>query len=65
MNHINYPIPSKAKYFMPWEANKMTKKELLLQASLGLQSCKTKKDAIDIMNDIWNIAQKRKKCDKK
>ena len=50
---------------MPWEANKMTKKELLLQASLGLQSCKTKKDAIDIMNDIWNIAQKRKKCDKK
>lgn len=32
-----------------------------MQAVLGIQSCKTKGNVIEILNDIWSIAQKRKK----
>ena len=45
----------KLNYFTEGEA-KMGKEGLILQATLGLQSCNTKKDCCEILEDIWSIA---------
>ena len=50
----------KLNYFTEKES-KMPKNGLFLQGVLGLKTCKTKKDAMNIFSDIWKIAQKRKK----
>ena len=53
----------KLNYFTEGEA-KMGKEGLILQATLGLQSCNTKKDCCEILEDIWNIsrADQKAKC---
>lgn len=48
------------KYFTE-EESKFEKEFLFLQAVLGLQSCIKKADVCEILEDIWNIAQERKK----
>jgi predicted RNA-binding protein associated with RNAse of E/G family len=50
----------KYNYFTEEEVKTLSKDELLLQASLGLQTCKQVKDAIKIMEDVWQIAQEKK-----
>jgi len=46
-------------YFTDNEEKRLTKEELFIQASIGLQTCLIKKDVIEILEDVWNIAQKR------
>ncbi|NOQ37549.1 hypothetical protein GQ472_01545 [archaeon] len=48
-------------YFNDDEAKNLPRRELLLQAVLGIQSCKTKEDGIKILDDIWSIAQDKKR----
>ena len=45
-------------YFTRGE-RKHDKQALLLQATLGIQSCETKKDVIEILEEIWEIAEER------
>lgn len=51
----------KYNYFTEEEVKTLTKDLLLLQASLGLQSCKQVKDAIRIMEDVWQISKEIEK----
>lgn len=51
----------KYNYFTEEEVKTFTKDELLLQASLGLQSCKQVKDAVRIMEDVWQISKEKEK----
>jgi len=47
----------KLNYFTQEEIKTLSKRELFLQATLGLQSCKTKKDVYNIFEDIDTIAK--------
>lgn len=47
-------------YFTESEVTKFTKNEIMLHASFGLQSCKTKSDVIEILEDIWDLANLRR-----
>lgn len=45
------------KYFLPSEITSMTKEEICLQGVLGIQTCKTKNDVMNILFNIWNLGQ--------
>jgi len=49
------------KYFTQEEAKTFSKHVLVLQATLGLQSCKKKKDVCDILEDIDTIARAKER----
>jgi len=56
---MNKPKTSLEKgytYFVPSELTSMTNNEILLQAVLGIQTCKTKKDVMDILKDVQLFA---------
>jgi len=50
----------KLNYFTDKENHNFNKKELMIEASRGLQACKSTSAVIGILEDIWLIAQKRK-----
>ena len=50
-------IMIKLKYFLPSEVTSMTAEELAMQGTLGLQSCKTKEDAKNILLDMYELGK--------
>lgn len=45
----------KLRYFLQSEVASMSKEELALQGTLGLQCCKTKEDAMNILLDMYDL----------
>ena len=50
----------KIKYLTE-EEKKMPKDLMLLQISLGLQSCKTKGDVVDLLNEVYDISKQNER----
>lgn len=47
----------KLNYFLHTEITSMTKEELALQGVFGLQTCKSKHDAKEILLDMWTLSE--------
>lgn len=44
-------------YFTLNECDKLSKYDIILQAVLGIESCKTKKEVCEILEDIWQLGK--------
>lgn len=59
-NNKDFPkLPRKLSYLTEEEA-KMPLHMALLQLTLGLQTCKTKKDAVILLNDAFILGKRKR-----
>lgn len=58
---VEVKLTKKFNYFTTSEIRRLTKNMIFIQATLGIQSCRTKGEVCDVLRDIWVIAQMRKK----
>ena len=47
--------------YLTEEESKMPKDMALLQLTLGLQTCKTKKDAVELLEDAFELGRRRER----